>query len=199
MVDPAHTLLGEIERAVADLPGATLFPASGRGTARALEASLGRRPSPGLLAFVVAHDGGILGADINLLTVAEVSERGVDRVGTSFLRFLHVLGGELGAHAAGETDPLTLARERCRRDPGMADHWLDVAELQERGGREAEIDETLAAALRVAVPPTPALLLTVGMRAVRAGDWGTAERAFQAAPALEPPAARRRGAPRGAA
>ncbi len=240
MVDPAHTLLGEIERAVADLPGATLFPASGRGTARALEASLGRRPSPGLLAFVVAHDGGILGADINLLTVAEaqrrreapltggarppewpaglwpvleraghryaldmddaatdgewpvveVSERGVDRVGTSFLRFLHVLVGELGAHAAGETDPLTLARERCRRDPGMADHWLDVAELQERGGREAEIDETLAAALRVAVPPTPALLLTVGMRAVRAGDWVTAERAFEDAMALEPLAAR---------
>src|SRR5260370_30836271 len=75
MVDPAHTLLGEIERAVADLPGATLFPASGRGTARALEASLGRRPSPGLLAFVVAHDGGILGADINLLTVAEAQRR----------------------------------------------------------------------------------------------------------------------------
>ncbi|HVR64737.1 MAG TPA: SMI1/KNR4 family protein, partial [Polyangia bacterium] len=139
MVDPAHTLLGEIERAVAQLPGATLFPASGRGAARALEAALGRRPPPGLLAFIIAHDGGLLGADIHLLTfaeaqrrrqsvsaggqragewpsglwpvlergghrfaldmddaatdgewpVVEVSERGVDRVGTSFLRFLH--------------------------------------------------------------------------------------------------------------
>ncbi|HVR61980.1 MAG TPA: tetratricopeptide repeat protein, partial [Polyangia bacterium] len=103
---------------------------------------------------------------------------------------LHVLVGELGAQAAGESDPLALARERCRRDPAMADHWLDVAELQERGGRESDVDETLAAALRVAVPPTPALLLTVGMRAVRGGDWVTAERAFEDAMALEPLAAR---------
>ncbi|HEX3694752.1 MAG TPA: tetratricopeptide repeat protein [Polyangia bacterium] len=240
MVDPAHTLLGEIERAISSLPGAILHPASGRANARSLEAAMGRRPPPGLLAFVAAHDGGLLGNDIVLLTVAEaqrrrdspdpessrsnawpaglwpvlerghhryaldmddaatdgewpvveVSERGVDRVGTSFLRFLHVLCGELGAGTASESDPLALARERARRDPGMADHWLDVAELQERAGREAEIDETLMAALRVAVPPTPALLLTVGMRAVRTGDWTTAERAFEDAMSLEPLATR---------
>ncbi|MEA2700034.1 MAG: hypothetical protein QOI66_4305 [Myxococcales bacterium] len=240
MVDPAQTLLGEIERAIAGLPGATLYPPSGRSTARSLETAMGRRPPPGYLAFHAAHDGGLLGSDISLLTVAEaqsrrrepdsgiprpnswpaglwpvlergahryaldmddastdgewpvveVSERGVDRVGTSFLRFLHVLVGELGAAAAGESDPLALARERCRRDPAMADHWLDVADLQERAGRETDIDETLAAALRVAVPPTPALLLTVGMRAVRTGDWTTAERAFEDAMSLEPLATR---------
>src|SRR5581483_985268 len=133
--------------------------------------------------------------------VVEVSERGVDRVGTSFLRFLHVLLAELAARAKAVAGPdasllsaaaaapdarleglaataeLALARERCRRDPGLADHWLDLAELQEHAGRAEEIDETLTSALRAALPPTPALLLTLGMRAVRQEDWVAATRA----------------------
>ncbi len=48
----------------------------------------------------------------------------------------------------------------------------------------------MTAALRAAVPPTPALLLTLGMRAVRHEDWTTATRAFEDAIALEPLAAR---------
>ena len=130
--------------------------------------------------------------------VVEVSERGVDRVGTSFLRFLHVLAAELAA-APGWHRPTpkpagvarrSLAQERCRRDPGLADHWLDLADLQERGRARRRIDATLTAALRAATPPTPALLLAVGMRAALHQDWAAAARAFEDAIALEPLAAR---------
>jgi len=276
MVDPANTLIGELEREVSFLPGASLSPGAGAGAARSFQAVMGRRPPPGFAAFLTAHDGGVLGPDIKLLSleeaaqrrvpwepqtrrgdgldgrdgldgapaglwpilerqgqrfaldaedassdgewpVVEVSERGVDRVGTSFLRFMHVLLAELAAGGAAEPRPslalsssttsaaasaprpplstpadsdLTLARERCRRDPGLADHWLDLAELQEQAGRTDDIDATLTAALRAALPPTPALLLTLGMRAVRQEDWTTATRAFEDAIALEPLAAR---------
>jgi tetratricopeptide (TPR) repeat protein len=122
--------------------------------------------------------------------VVEVSDRGVDRVGTSFLRFLHALGAELAAVARPDVDPLALAAERCRRDPGLADHWLSLADLQEQAGRLDDIDATLTAALRAALPPTPALLLTLGMRAVRHEDWTAATRAFEDAIALEPLTAR---------
>ena len=109
--------------------------------------------------------------------VVEVTETGVDRVGTSFLRFLHVLCAELAAGSAVGEAAIALAETRCRRDPGHADHWLDLAELLEAGGRAAEIDATLAAALRAATPPTPALMLAIGMRAVRAGSAAGAARA----------------------
>ena len=249
MVDPAKTLIGELEREVSALPGASLFPGSGSDAATRFHSAMGRWAPPGFAAFLSAHDGGVLGSDIKLLTlvesaqrrteseraggrgpslassvaasswpaglwpimeragrrfaldaeeastdgewpVVEVSERGVDRVGTSFLRFLHVLAAELAAAARADTDPLTLAQERCRRDPGLADHWLALADLQEHGGRMEDIDTTLTAALRAALPPTPALLLTLGMRAVRHEDWTAATRAFEDAIALEPLAAR---------
>jgi len=240
MVDPANTLLGEIEAEISRLPGASLFSASGVDGSRRLETTMGRRPPPGFAAFLSAYDGGLLGPDIRLLPLAdatqrrqatepisakadtwpaglwpilersgrryaldaddaatdgewpvvEVNERGVDRVGTSFLRFLHVLVAELRAGAVSGDDALTLARERCRRDPGLADHWLDVAELEEQTGLQPEVDATLAQALRVAVPPTPALLLSVGMRAVRSGDWTAAAHAFEDAMTLDPLASR---------
>jgi tetratricopeptide (TPR) repeat protein len=251
MVDPANTLIGELEREVAALPGASLLPGAGADAARRFQGIMGRRPPPGFAAFLNAHDGGVLGAGIRLFTLAEaaqrrstseqearregawpvglwpiierrgqrfaldaeeastdgewpvveVSERGVDRVGTSFLRFLHVLAAELAvaarspaaegdAVAVSAADSLALALERCRRDPGLADHWLDLVELQEQAGRGEEIDATLTAALRAALPPTPALLLTLGMRAVRQGDWTAAARAFEDAIALEPLASR---------
>ena len=122
--------------------------------------------------------------------VVEVSDRGVDRVGTSFLRVLHVRAAELAAAARPDADALVLAAERCRRDPGLADHWLTLADLQEQAGRLDDIDATLTAALRAALPPTPALLLTLGMRAVRHEDWTAATRAFEDAIALEPLTAR---------
>src|SRR6185312_1104367 len=122
--------------------------------------------------------------------VVEVTEQGVDRVGTSCLRFLHVLTAELAASGMPGESAIALCEARCQRDPGLADHWLDFAELLEPEGRAAEIDATLAAALRAATPPTPALMLAIGMRAVRNGDEEGALRAFSDAIALEPVGAR---------
>src|SRR5215831_6494916 len=122
--------------------------------------------------------------------VVEVTESGVDRVGTSFLRFLHVLCAELAAGSAVGEAAIALAETRCRRDPGHADHWLDLAELLEAAGRASEIDAALAAALRAATPPTPALMLAIGMRGVRAGETDGALRAVKDAIALEPVGAR---------
>ncbi|HEY4393395.1 MAG TPA: tetratricopeptide repeat protein [Polyangia bacterium] len=122
--------------------------------------------------------------------VVEVTEQGVDRVGTSCLRFLHVLCAELAAVGVPGESAIALCEARCHRDPGLADHWLDFAELLEPEGRGAEIDATLAAALRAATPPTPALMLAIGMRAVRAGNDDGALRAFSDAIALEPVGAR---------
>jgi len=248
MVDPANTLIGELEREVSALPGASLFPGAGSDAAARFQSAMGRWAPPGFAAFLSAHDGGVLGSEIKILTLAEsaqrraqserdggraplpspspsphwpaglwpvmeragrrfaldaeeattdgewpvveVSDRGVDRVGTSFLRFLHVLAAELAAAARPDAEPLALALERCRRDPGLADHWLTLADLQEHAGRLDDIDATLTAALRAALPPTPALLLTLGMRAVRHEDWTAATRAFEDAIALEPLTAR---------
>ena len=136
--------------------------------------------------------------------VVEVGPAGLDRVGTSLLRFLHVLAAELtataalgeaaGGSGAGTAEATSrsqaLARERCRRDPGLADHWLELAQLQEEGGEDAAVDVTLASAVRAATPPTPALLFAVGMRAALHQDWAAAGRAFEDAMALEPLTAR---------
>lgn len=133
--------------------------------------------------------------------VVELVSGGLDRVGTSLLRFLHVLAAELtagateGSTAATTTPrasvlPQDLAEERCKRDPGLADHWLELAQIQEEAGDDAGVDVTLASAVRVATPPTPALLFAVGMRAALHQDWAAAGRAFEDAMALEPLTAR---------
>jgi tetratricopeptide (TPR) repeat protein len=132
--------------------------------------------------------------------VVELVSGGLDRVGTSLLRFLHVLAAELTAGAAGppgasadsRSQALTqaLAEERCKRDPGLADHWLELAQIQEEAADDAGVDVTLASAVRAATPPTPALLFAVGMRAALHRDWAAAGRAFEDAMALEPLTAR---------
>jgi tetratricopeptide (TPR) repeat protein len=239
MKDPAQTLLGEVEREVASLPGASLFPGVGSDAGVKFSALMGTAPPPGMAAFLTAHDGGVLGTDVRLMSleeasqrrrqpersgvpggwpaglwpvmvrgerrfaldaegassdgewpVVEVGERGIDRVGTSFLRFVHVVCAELAAGGATGEGAVTLGEERCRRDPGHADHWLDLAELLEQAGRQDEIDAALTSALRASTPPTPALLLALGMRAVRSGDWAAALRGFSDAIALEPIGAR---------
>ena len=240
MKDPARTLLGQVEREVAALAGASLFPGAGSDVAARFQAVMGLPPPPGLAAFWAAHDGGVLGVDVRLLgfeeaskkrrshehagatgdlpaglwpvmersgrryaldaeeansdgewPVVEIGDRGIDRVGTSFLRFVHVVCAELAVGGLAEgAAAVGLGEERCRRDPGHADHWLDLAELLEHAGREPEIDGVLASALRASTPPTPALLLAVGMRSARAGDWEAALRGFSDAVALEPIGAR---------
>jgi tetratricopeptide (TPR) repeat protein len=240
MKDPARTLLGQVEREVAALAGASLFPGAGSDVAARFQAVMGLPPPPGLAAFWAAHDGGVLGVDVRLLgfeeaskkrrshehagatgdlpaglwpvmersgrryaldaeeansdgewPVVEIGDRGIDRVGTSFLRFVHVVCAELAVGGLAEgAAAVGLGEERCRRDPGHADHWLDLAELLEHAGREPEIDGVLASALRASTPPTPALLLAVGMRSARVGDWEAALRGFSDAVALEPIGAR---------
>jgi tetratricopeptide (TPR) repeat protein len=239
MKEPARTLIGEIERAVSVLPDAVLYRGAPPEALGRFQTVMGVPPPPGLAAFLVAHDGGLLGPETRLLTVdeslarvtgtkrtpgisawpaglwplvdrgarryaldaeeangdgewpvVEVTEQGVDRVGTSCLRFLHVLSAELAATGVPGESAIALCEARCHRDPGLADHWLDFAELLEPEGRAGEIDATLAAALRAATPPTPALMLAIGMRAVRAGDDDGALRAFSDAVALEPVGAR---------
>ena len=48
--------------------------------------------------------------------VVEVTERGVDRVGTSFLRFLQVLCAELATGGVAGEAAVALAETRCQRD-----------------------------------------------------------------------------------
>ena len=239
MVDPVRTMVGTLERELATVSGAVLFPGLGADAGDRFRAVFGLDPTSGLAAFLAVHDGGRLSPDSKLLTfveasarfqelssagqrglwpilehggrlfaldaegagsdgewpAVEVTERGVDRVGTSFLRFLHVLGAELLAAeslgvpiAPGGPGVRTkaLADECCRRDPGLADHWLELAQLQEESGEGAAVDVTLAAAVRAATPPTPSLLFAVGMRASLHQDWAAATRGFEDAMALEP-------------
>lgn len=239
MVDPVRTLVGTLERELATVPGATLFPGLGADAAARFRGVFGVEPTPGFEVFLTLHDGGRLSSESKLLTFAEaaarfqelsaagqrglwpflehagrlfaldaegagsdgewpaveVTERGVDRVGTSFLRFLHVLGAELlAAETLGAVitpgGPVgrtkSLAEECCRRDPGLADHWLELAQLQEESGEGLAVDATLAAAVRAATPPTPSLLFAVGMRASLHQDWPAAARGFEDAIALEP-------------
>lgn len=241
MVDPVRTLVGTLERELAAVPGVLLYPGAGAGAGERFRVIFGGEAPAGLLAFVVAHDGGRLPGGSKLLTLSEATGRfrevaasghaglwpflehgdrqyaldaqgtttdgewpvvevgtsGLDRVGTSLLRFLHVLAAELTANAnkaeGTEVPPeaaQVLAHERCRRDPGMADHWLELAQLQEEAGDDAAVDVTLASAVRAATPPTPALLFAVGMRAALHKDWAAAGRAFEDAMGLEPLTAR---------
>ncbi len=75
MVDPAKTLIGELEREVSSLPGASFFPGAGSDAAARFQAAMGRWAPPGFAAFLSAHDGGVLGSDIKILTLAEAAQR----------------------------------------------------------------------------------------------------------------------------
>jgi hypothetical protein len=75
MKDPARTLLGQVEREVAALPGASLYPGAGSDVGARFEALMGVPPPPGLAAFLAAHDGGVLGPDVRLLSLDEAAKR----------------------------------------------------------------------------------------------------------------------------
>ncbi|HEY5285464.1 MAG TPA: hypothetical protein VIM14_21900, partial [Polyangia bacterium] len=120
--------------------------------------------------------------------VVEVGDRSVDRVGSSFLRFLSACLGEI---SLGEgADSLAMARELCRRDPGLAEHWVHLIDNLEDAGRKSEIDAVLDEALRCASPPGPALVIQVALRALDKEDTGRALAAIEDALGLEPLTAR---------
>ena len=119
--------------------------------------------------------------------VVEVGDRSVDRVGSSFLRFLSACLGEI---ALGEGAELALARELCHRDPGLAEHWVHLIDFLEDAGRKSEIDAVLDEALRCASPPGPALVIQVALRALDKGEPGRALAAIEDALGLEPLTAR---------
>lgn len=128
--------------------------------------------------------------------VVEVADHSVDRVGSSFLRFVSACLGEIamGEDADALDDSLDsslgLARELCCRDPGLAEHWVHLIDLLEDGARKSEIDAVLEEALRCASPPGPALVIQVALRALDKGDSGRAWAAIEDALGLEAMTAR---------
>jgi tetratricopeptide (TPR) repeat protein len=117
------------------------------------------------------------------LPVVEVAGRNLDRVGSSFLRFIYACLGEL--LAGGGADPTLLAAELCRRDPGLSEHWVHVVDHLEMLGRGSEVDQVLAEALRCASPPGPALMTAVALRALDLGENDRALAALDDALGLE--------------
>src|SRR4249920_589518 len=71
MKEPVQTLIGEVERVVSTLPDAVLLPGPGADGPRRFEARMGMAPPPGLAAFLTAHDGGVLGSEVRLLSLEE--------------------------------------------------------------------------------------------------------------------------------
>ena len=137
----AAPLRGRHGRAAAsgpgDVPGgarrrravARCAPADDRRGGRALAAArpraLGRGALAGRLWPVAERAGRRYALDAEEASgdgewpVVEVTEHGVDRVGTSFLRFLHVLCAELAAgSAAGEARPSRSRRRAASAIPG---------------------------------------------------------------------------------
>jgi tetratricopeptide (TPR) repeat protein len=120
--------------------------------------------------------------------VVELAGRSVDRVGSSFLRFVYACLGELLAGDAAE--PAAVVRELCRRDPGLAEHWVRLVDHLEDQGKKTEVDGVLAEALRCASPPGPALLTALALCALDRGDTVRAQAALDDAIGSDPMTAR---------
>jgi tetratricopeptide (TPR) repeat protein len=120
--------------------------------------------------------------------VVEVADRSVDRAGSSFLRFLHGLLAELLAPEGG--DALVLARTLCRRDPGLASHWVELVDQLEHAGKETEIDDVLEQGVRSAIPAGPALVFAIALRALERDEVQRASAAIEDAVSLDPLTAR---------
>jgi tetratricopeptide (TPR) repeat protein len=109
-------------------------------------------------------------------------------VGSSFLRFVYACLGEL--LAGDDAEPTALAHELCRRDPGLAEHWVRLVDHLEDQGKKIEVDQALAEALRCAGPPGPALLTALALRALDRGDNLRAQAALNDAIGADPMTAR---------
>ena len=116
--------------------------------------------------------------------VVELADRSVDRAGSTLLRYLHLLLGELTLPA--DMDPVARARELCRRDPTLAEHWVDLIDVLDRAGDAAAADEALFEGLRTANPLGPSLVMAVGLRAVDRGEMDVVKAAIHDALDLEP-------------
>ena len=121
-------------------------------------------------------------------SVVELAGHSVDRVGSSFLRFIYACLGELLAGPGAE--PTAVARELCRRDPGLAEHWVRLIDHLEDQGHKDEVDKALAEALGCASPPGPALLTALALRALDHGDHTRAQAALDDAIGSDPMTAR---------
>src|SRR6476619_6052473 len=75
MVDPVRTLVGALERELAAIPGATLFPGAGADAAARFRSVFGSEPPPGMTAFLAAHDGGILAPGSELMRLGDAATR----------------------------------------------------------------------------------------------------------------------------
>jgi tetratricopeptide (TPR) repeat protein len=120
--------------------------------------------------------------------VVEVADRSVDRAGSSFLRFLHALLAEL--LAPDSVDRALLVRTLCRRDPGLAAHWVELADHLEEQGRDGEIDDILEQGIRSAAPAGPSLVFAIALRALERDDVQRAAAAIDDAMSLDPLTAR---------
>jgi tetratricopeptide (TPR) repeat protein len=120
--------------------------------------------------------------------VVELADRSVDRAGSSLLRYLQALAAELAL--AEDADELVRARALCRRDPGLAEHWVDLVDALEAAGQFDEADQALFDGLRVADPLGPALVMAAGLRCFDRGDRKAFEAALGDAAELEPLTAR---------
>ncbi len=120
--------------------------------------------------------------------VVELADRSVDRAGSSLLRFLHALAAELSL--GDEADEVARARALCRRDPGLAEHWVDLLDALETSEKFEEVDQVIFDGLRVADPLGPALVMAAGLRCFDRGDHKAFEAALGDAADLEPLTAR---------
>ncbi|HEY0709728.1 MAG TPA: tetratricopeptide repeat protein [Polyangia bacterium] len=120
--------------------------------------------------------------------VVELADRSVDRAGSSLLRFLQALAAELAL--PDDVDDLVRARALCRRDPGLAEHWVNLVDGLEAAGQFEEADQALFDGLRVADPLGPALVMAAGLRCFDRGDQKAFEAALRDAAELEPLTAR---------
>jgi tetratricopeptide (TPR) repeat protein len=121
-------------------------------------------------------------------SVVELADRSVDRAGTTLLRFLHALVIDLALPP--DVDEILRASALTARDPGLAEHWVDLIELYDRAGKLDEADRSLFEGLRSSSPAGPALVMALALRAIDRDEQEMLHAALDDALGLEPLTAR---------